>query len=410
MTVKLRVVHVRIPGQWNDGWLYKEHLILWSRTGEMYVTELAALLDKLHAQLTPNLAVVADYAIFRNNWKSSDQFKRIIGVDSIRRTFFKDFPQLDTPLTSEIKSLDLVPSRSEAIPGFMLDVSLYADRIYAGSSDGLFESRFDPKHPETRMPVVQRLEEEVSAVNAKNSVVNSSAGDNGLKFSHVDFDDGHWWDRIPKLFRTANVSYNNSFASYHVLNYTNEAFPTFLRAETDNRPTRADGSGYQESRVVGYRDQADISRMASAAINRSRPVKLSESQSLAAPVGSEPATRVLGNSEGRLLIHWHETLRVVDISAQKGKDISARADPKYGERIENTIPPSSVLRTYAIESGFLVELFDKIHLITPAGSYLVASQEAARIRTFVFSRRYQDMALIVGEGDVTLVGFVESPD
>lgn len=408
--MRLRVVHVRIPGQWNDGWLYKENLILWSRTGEMYVTELRALLHKLHAEMAPNLAVVTDYAIFRNNWKASDQFRRVIEVDSIRRSFFADFPESDAPLATEISSLDMLPSRSDAIPGFILDVSLYADRIYAGSSEGLFESRFDPKHPDSKNPVVPRLQNEVSAVNAKNSVVNSSTGDTGLMFSHVDFGEGRWWERTPKISRTADVSYYNSFASYHVLNYANEAFPTFLRAETAKRPTSPDGSGYQESRVLRYHDQADISLMASVAIDKARRVKFSESQSLAKRDEPESVVRVLGNSEGRLLLHWHDTLRVVDISAQTGRDISARPDPKYGEHREDHIAPSSVLRTYAIESGFLVEVFNEIRLITPGGSYRVASEEAARIRTFVYSRRYQDMALIVGEENVTLLGFIESPD
>jgi hypothetical protein len=408
--MKLRVFHLQIPGEWNDGWLYKEHLILWSRTGHMFVTELSELLAKGHAQLTPTLSVVMDYAIFRNDWKSSDQFRRLMGVDDVRRSLLRDFPDAESPLPVEIASLNMSPSESEPIPGFIYDVSLYADHIYAGSSEGLFESRFDPKIPRGQRPVVQRMDKEVSAVNAKNSVVNSSAGEHGLLFSHVDFDHPEWWSVRPKFVRTAEVSNYNSFATYHVLNYSDKAFPTFLRAETERRAGRSDRSDFRESRVIAYQDQADISYIASAAINGSRRVKLSESQALVPVSDFEPTARVLGNSVNRLLVHWNDTLRVVDISARTGSDIAARPDPKYSERREPHIQPSSVLRTYAIESGFLVELFNEIHLMTPHGSYLIASQEAARIRTFVYSRRYQDMALIVGEESLTLVGFIESSE
>jgi hypothetical protein len=408
--MRLRAFHLQIPGQWNDGWLYKEHLILWSRSGQMFVTELSELLTKAHAQLSRTLSVAVDYAIFRNDWKSSEQFRRLNGVEDIRHPIFRDFPQSGTPLVIAVDSLDMRPSESDPIPGFILDVSMYADHVYAGSSEGLFESRFDPKAPRARKPVVQRLENGVSAVNAKNSVVNSSAGEYGLFFTHVNFQDTNWWSQSPRFSRTADVSYYNSFATYHLLNYANKPFPTFLRAETEGRASRADGLAYQESRVVSYQDQTDISFIASAAINRSRRVKLSESESLVTAHDSESAARVLGNSISRLLIHWQDGLRVVDISAQTGRDIAARPDPKYVDTRESNVRPSSVLRTYAIESGFIVELFDEIQLITPQGSYVIAHQQAARIRTFVYSRRYQDIALVVGENNVTLIGFIESLD
>jgi len=408
--MKLRVFHLRIPGQWNDGWLYKEHLILWSRSGQMFVTELAELLEKAHTQLTPALSVAADYAIFRNDWKSSEQVNRLIEVADVRQAFFKDFPDSGAPLIMEIESLEMRPSQSDPVPGFILDVSLYADHIFTGTSEGLFESRFDAKSPQARRPVVQWLEKEVSAVNAKNSIVNSSAGEQGLLFSEVNFQDLNWWSERPSFRQTAEISYYNSFVTYHVLNYADKAFPAFLRAETESRVGRTGSSDYQESRVVAYHDQADISFIAGAAIDGSRRVKLSESHSLKSNVEAEPAGRVLGNSVNRLLVHWGNALRVVDISAQKGKDIAARPDPKYGAIGEADIRPSSVLRTYAIESGFLVELFDEIRLMTPHGSYLVAKEQAARIRTFPYSRRYQDMALVVGEDNVTLIGFIESLD
>ena len=409
MTVRLRTFHLRIPGQWNDGWLYKEHIILWSRTGQMHVAELSTLLEILRNRLSPALSHAIDYAIFRNDWKNNDQFARLIEVSKLRRALFEDLPDSTGPFLVDTGPIDTKISDSDPVPGFMLDVSLYANRIYAGSSTGLFESRFDPRAPQTRKPVVQWLETEVAAVNAKNSAVNSSAGEKGLLFSHVNFQDVNWWSEKPTFKRTADISFANSFVSYHILNYADKAFPTFLRAETQ-RGGRIDGSKYQESRVVAYQDQADISLMASAAIDGSRRVKLSESQSLATRDGDEPFARVLGNSTSRLLVHWRDSLRVVDISAQQGKDIAARPDPKYSAGTDPAVQPSSILRTYSIESGFLVELFDEIRLITPEGSYVVASEPAARIRTFAYSRRHKDMAVVVGEESITLVGFIESPD
>src|SRR5271154_108169 len=121
MSVRLRAFHLRIPGQWNDGWLYKENIILWSRTGQMYVAELTKLLEELRNQLSPSLSLAVDYAIFRNDWKSNDQFTRMIEVDELRRALFNDFPDSSDPFVVDVGPIDMQISDSDPIPGFMLD-------------------------------------------------------------------------------------------------------------------------------------------------------------------------------------------------------------------------------------------------------------------------------------------------
>ena len=124
--------------------------------------------------------------------------------------------------------------------------------------------------------------------------------------------------------------------------------------------------------------------------------------------GDSNSAQVLGNSAYRLLIRWQDSLQVVDISAYAGKEIEARPDPAYRTKRDFDLVPSSVLKTYAIGAGFLIELVDEIRLITPRGSYPLIRERAARIRTFVHARRYQDTALVVGENGISLIGFFES--
>jgi hypothetical protein len=409
MTNKIRTVHIKLPGQWSDGWLYKEHLILWSRTGEMFVAELAELSRKVRAVTSPTLAVAADYAIFRNDWKTSEQFKRLSTIPNLGQALFPEFATLDEPIEIRIDSLGISPIDSEGIPGFVLDTNLYANCIFVGSTEGLFESRFRPDDPKKGSPVVQRLDHEVATVNAKYSAVNVSAGEKGLLFSRVDVNEANWRSQRAGFKRTAELSFDNSFASYNLLNYINDSFPTFLRAETQDE-RRNDRSEFQENQVIGYKDQADIRGVTAAALEGPRRAKFLESQSLAYRDEGSHAAQVLGNSAGRLLIRWRENLQVVDISARKGKGITVRADSRYQALREADVLTSPVLKTYAIGSGFLVELLDEIRLITPRGSYLLVREPAARIRTFFHARRYQDVALAVGENGLSILGFVESDE
>jgi hypothetical protein len=409
MNNKISAIQVKLPGEWSDGWLYKEHLILWSRTGQMFVAELAELERKVRLALPPELAVAVGYAIFRNDWKSSEQFKALSTLPRIYQVLLEDSYGSEDPIIVNIDSLDITPAESESVPGFVLDTNLYANCIFVGSTEGLFESRFDPGSPRRREPVVQRLDYECATVNAKYSAVNVSAGDRGLLFSRVDVDERSWSRDSLGFKRTAELSFDNSFASYNVLNYGDQPFPTFLRAQTRDS-SESERSERQENRVVGYDDQADISGLAAAVLAGRLRAKLSETRSLTPRREDLDTAQVLGNSAGRLLVKWEDALQVVDISARRGKEITARADSQYRSLGEITTPPSAILKTYAINSGFLVELFDEVRLLTPRGSYMLARERAARVRTFVHARRYQDVALVVGESDVRIIGFMEYED
>ena len=249
MKRRLRILRLSLPGQWSDGWLYKEHLIFWSRSGQMHVASLADVARAVRDEISSGLAVAADYAIFRNDWKASEQFKRINSVPGIKDTLFQDFGERDEPVTISVNSFEPVPVASDAIPGFLLDATLYANRIYVGSTEGLFESRFQPDAPREPNPVVRRIDHRVTAVNAKYSAVNTSTEEQGLWFAHVNFGDERWWANDLPFVRTADVSYDNSFASFHLLNYSDGAFPTFLRAQTV-RQRPHERAEFQESRIV----------------------------------------------------------------------------------------------------------------------------------------------------------------
>src|SRR5260370_5721777 len=154
----------------------------------MYVANLAHLSRKFRGETSPALSAVSDYSIFRNDWKISDQFKRLSAVPGVLPALLSDFADTNKPIVVDIDPPGLEPSRSDPVPGFMLDADLYADHIYVGSTRGLFESRFDPGQPLVSSPVVLRLDHEVSTITPKNSFLNTSTGITGIHYSHFNYD------------------------------------------------------------------------------------------------------------------------------------------------------------------------------------------------------------------------------
>jgi hypothetical protein len=240
-------------------------------------------------------------------------------------------------------------------------------------------------------------------VTAKYSAINCSAGEEGLWFSRVNFGDTDWWRKEENLFkRVADVSRGNSFAFVNLLNYTDDAFPIFMRSETaKDRPH--DNAEFDEWQITGYQAPADIGGVMTSALldppGKSRSTKVGQRDDLA-----PEAIQVLGNSNHRLLVAWQDSLRVVDISARIGRDIEAKPDGAFRGLSNLGIDPFAILETHAFGKGFLVELQDEVRLINSQGSYSLIDEPVARIRTFAHSRRHREVILLVRESGISLLG------
>src|SRR5215469_8123788 len=164
MSAKLHIMRLDLPGLWSDGWLYKEHIILWGRDGRMYVLPLSDITKSLRDLERPSLEVVADFLLFRNDWKTSEQFGRLFSLRGIEQNFLANFPRGTGEIVIQVDEAMPRPISSDRIPGAILDSAIYANRVYIGSTLGLFETRFDPDDPIGVNPLVGRMSKRVSTV------------------------------------------------------------------------------------------------------------------------------------------------------------------------------------------------------------------------------------------------------
>lgn len=401
MGEKLHIMRLDLPGLWSDGWLYKEHLILWARDGRMHVLPLSDITKWLRDLEHPPLEVVADFLLFRNDWKTSEQFGRLFSLRGIEESFIANFPKASGEIVIQLDEARPVPIGSDQVPGVILDSAIYANRVYLGSTLGLFETRFDPDKPIEANPLADRMSNRVSTVTAGYSAVNGSAGESGLWFGRMNFDGGPWWQEKSNFKQVADYSRGNSFADVNLLNYTDEAFPGFLRSETVKEQSR-DRSVREDRRITGYREPTDIGTLMTSALASSRRARYS-APDLGLDIDGE-AAEVLGNSGKRLLVAWNESLRVVDLSLQRNRDLAVKPDKSYQGIADLEIDPYAILDTHAFGKNFLVELSNEVRLINSQGSFTLISEPIARIRTFARSRRYREVVLLVREMGVSLLG------
>jgi hypothetical protein len=410
MSAHLYTLRIDLPGLWTDGWLYKDHLILWSRSGQIHITPLSKLASAVSKELAyPPLEAVAEYLIFRNDWKASEQFDRLKRIPGIESSFIAEFGRGSEGTVVPIDGVDYVPVPTDQVPGVILDTAIYANRVYVGSTDGLFETRFDPDLPGGRHPLVPQLaDRRIGSVNAWYSAINSSAGEDGLWFSRMSFDElGRWWNQKSGFHRVAEFSRDNSFADVNLLNYTDDAFPVFMHSQTTKEKSTGnpepDRRKSDRRQITGYGGTTAINDLMESFLRgRRRPP---HRDTLFTDGLNDDTVAVLGNSGNRMLLNWDNSLRVLDLTLDKDQYLSVKRDSSFQNVSGIPINPLDILYTYTFSKGFLVELPDEVRLINSQGSFSLLAEPVAQIRTFPRSRRHREVILLIREEGASLLGF-----
>ncbi|MFC9313982.1 hypothetical protein ACFTWR_06405 [Streptomyces nigra] len=416
-----------MPGEWRDAWLYKEHVLLWGRDGSLYVLGMERISKAVLKKYGASRAGLLDYLILRNDWKASSAFRRIMSMPEVASAFLRDFRLEGNDLDL---TLNLEPIRigGESTPGYLFDSAIYANRLYQATSEGLFESYFNPEREIDEMPLVQFLEHETRCVSAQYMAVNASAEERGLWFSPIRLfdDEGYGYSEEgyvdpfgeneegyraitrssgSRMEQVADYSAACSSASRHLLNYTDSPMPGFLKAH-ETRGRSHERAQFEEWMVTGYEHERSIEELTyKALMHKGASGKGDQGSSVR---GED--VEVLGNSNYRLLVKSSDILEVVNISAFENRDVAVKRNAEFRKFHLRDVGGSEILSTRDLASGFAVELFDRVSVVTASSVFSVYGEPAARIRTFRQSRRYKDVLAIAGEKDLALVGFIEFGD
>ncbi|AZQ34830.1 hypothetical protein EJ357_16155 [Streptomyces cyaneochromogenes] len=382
------------------------------------------------AKYGPSKAGLLDYLILRNDWKASSAFRRIMSMPEVASAFLRDFRLEGSDLDLTV-SLEPIKIGHEGTPGYLFDSAIYANRLYQATSEGLFESRFNPDREIDEMPLVQFLEHETRCVSAQYMAVNASAEERGLWFAPIrlfdidgddyEYGEGELWDPFGeneegypatvirrsgnRMEQVADYSASCSSAARHLLNYTDAPMPGFLRAH-DVRGRSHERAQFDEWMVTGYEQERSIEELTQKALS----FKASRGEGDEGTPAWGEGVEVLGNSSYRLLVKRNDVLEVVNVSAFENRDVAVKKNAEFRKMNLRDVGGSEILSTRDLASGFAIELFDSISVVTASSVFSVYREPAARIRTFRASRRYKDVLAIAGEKDLALVGFVEFDD
>lgn len=377
-----------LPGPVRDAWLYKGLLLLWDRQNNVVIQKVKSLQARILREYGPGVAAMADFCIWRNDWRSEGPARTLLAVPAIHELFWSvDEP--DRRITIELQvDAEFSPSHLNT-EDHLLDVQIYANRVFLATTAALFESYIKPEYPQDAREAWPLLEKRVSDVQARHGAVFAAADEAGLWWGSINFDDGGR-PSAPTRRVGDDVAHRVSWSARNLLSYTNKPLPDFLR--TKGHHVRPHNNARYDAYVVDdVQRETSLPQVVKDAVRDRRRRE------------PDDGPHALGNSNYRLLVAWQGEWQVVDLRAYVGKHLTAAADKAF-KRFDPPLDANEVLQTYGLESGFVVEDFDAVHLITASGAHPLLDEQAGRVRTFPDSRRHADVVAVATEDALHLIG------
>jgi hypothetical protein len=383
----MRVMRLEIPGEFEDAWVYKDHLLAWTTTGRLLAGPLEQVVRAADTTST-DVGTVLSLLLFRNDWKASALFRRLVQVERVQRELDKVIGAIaDEDLTFDPDEV-FVDESDDLLDGTLMHANVYADRLYLSTTGGLFDANLGWDAGELVLPenARQRLDRRTVSSTIGYGLINVSCEERGL---FTSFDEFGWggWNGTSSLERTDDVSFGTSWLGTSLLNYRGDDV-RLLQGETEE----VDGANSRRERqrlIVEYgerRDLLDVVVSDLAAWSRRNKVPAPEELRLVANLG---AKFVVEADEKTLLIQlvgaWEP-----DPTVRAVKEL-----PTAGE---------SVLSAARLAGGIVLESESSVMLWHDDGITELLALPAIRVRTFPNSIRYRDMAIVVSEGAIHLIG------
>lgn len=400
-------LHLQLPGEFRDAWLYKGHLYAWGRDGSLSTLELSRAFDHISAIRGPEVANVVNLLAFRNDWKFGQQFRNFMKSPSMEAEFLRPL-QGGEPLVIELPPGLLSLSKSEKYGGAVLDTTIYADHVFMATAEGLLQSFIDPLDDTYSSRVFQHDDRRAFGVTVRYGAINVSAEERGLLFGSINnksFEERSFFKAT--LRPVADYSRHSSFVDRDLLNYGMASAPELLRSTVVERELSP--RTQEKYQVTGYRAPESIDALAHAATTTR--VKVSNRLVRHTEHKHSQTAEVIGNSNNLLLVAWNDHLRVISMSIEPSVDVAVPDDIQavptkgYREFIWSHVRPDKILQTLPIRAGFLVEETESVKLITKDGVFDLLDEPVAHIRSFASSKQFKDVFVAVEEERISITGY-----
>jgi hypothetical protein len=424
----MKLFKLFLPGEFEDAFLYKERLLVMTVDKELRAYDLEGLARRL-AEKSPS-SVPAPYWLFaRNDFIGTNQFRKFVEADAIAKAVagaFGAMPSMLDDITHDLPLLDQF--RLDAFDcDMVLDLTIYNDRMYLATDEGLFHIDFDFSRKVPKILALHKRSDIHSmAVSAKYGSVSVSCGDDGLWIAEGDFEQSKE-ERPTSLAVKAERSVMTNWWTQSLVNYEAYNSPKLLAGERRRSSASLEGLSVVELGKTLFPIGALVSEKAGIETNQIDYIfNFSKKFFVHSIDGSIYDIEVLDKDKKRqrsVEPSEHEVQRVYKfevpaalpylLGAQDKELVRPKSAreltgdtplPKdaFGQRLSLSFKDSIVSSGHT-RVGTVIESRQRVQFLHDEGFLDLLNHEAITVRTFMQSKFYGNMVAVVDEDGLWLI-------
>jgi hypothetical protein len=391
----MKTASIFIPGQFDDAFLYMGRLLVFTANRDIQVWNLDQLSERLQSEL-PTSGEVPKWMFCRNDWLTSGQFHSLMKTPGILERVIENFSRFPQPFV-EIKSDGYQQQFPLALNADqLLDVLVYAGRLYVATDGGLFDINVDWEFGGEIVPSDPRKRLEVSCLStsANYGAVVASCGGDGLftateSFSGIESPYG-----LETFHRSEHRSIRTAWLGEDLVNYSSSADPSLLRGKYQEGALSIQDEKASKVLIGLDEDQVSLRELfGEATAKHNVPV--------------EDVQFVFNSKHNFFLNTYSGRFFGAGVKDVWTEDVTKKREPRLRYVKEYSRSESRILSAGATRVGVVLERDTDVSVWAQDEWHTFIDEPALSVRTFIKSKRYQNLVVATLTKGVQLTGLFD---
>jgi hypothetical protein len=373
-----------------DSYIYSGHLFLILKNGDIAFAPLSIIIRKL-AQSYPSFENLIRLAFQRNDYLSNRQGLMILGVGDLKKAFVdlweRAADEMQFVIQFDPEDYTII-SQVPTMP--VLDMRLYAMRMYLGCKEGLYEIELksDDRYNLKPTKPEKRFDAKVTCLNAKSGEVIISCNNDGLFHgTFLNVNEKLEVNKIP----VAKKSIRTAWSSYDIINYEKQNDFEYLVNKTESANEKPAYSKFDENR-----ERQKISTFGVAKYDLSDLLERSD-------IRQNDINYCFNSSASGFFFMKDGRFVNINLNKEKKEDIyftsRTRVLPNLQKKDQLATRPIS---TSIVPNGCVVEYFDKVVLYQNSQAKVIETTPSINVRSYMSSIRYRNLISVTKIKEVSI--------
>jgi hypothetical protein len=373
-----------------DSYIYSGHLFMILQNGNIAYAPLAKIMWRLTLNY-PEFESLIRVSFQRNDYLTNRQGGIFFGIGEMKKSFVELWQRASEEMDFNIEFNDEDYKVIAEIPTMpVLDLKLYAMRLYIGSKKGLYEINLNSDDRYNLKPSKpdRRFDGKVTCLNAKSGEIIISSNSNGL--FHGSFLNES--NKLKVIEESASKkSLRTGWSGYDVINYEEQNDFEYFANETESIDKKPKFSKFDE-----YTERKRITEFGASKFDLSFLLKRSK-------IKKENIKYCFNSSTSGFFFMNDGSFVNVNLTKPKDEEyyFTSRNHilPKLNNGKKQYLKPIS---TAIIPKGCVVEYFDKVVLYQNSKAKIIEVSPAINVRTYPTSIRYRNLISITKSKEIAI--------